>query len=104
MFSSLLALFAAASSVAAHGYVSSVNIDGTNYQGSEPNTGNTDTAIRLIDSIDPVKGADNSNLKCGQDAVRVDKVADANPGSNLDIAWSNGQVSLNSAHIPNCCS
>ena len=49
-----------------------------------------DSPIRLIDDIDPVKGASNPNLSCGQNAQNAALVVPANPGSQVAFSWSGG--------------
>lgn len=49
-------------------------------QGSSP--------IRMISTIDPVKGASNSNLFCGQSAQVAAYTAPAKSGSNVTVQWS----------------
>jgi hypothetical protein len=77
------------SSVAAHGYVSKVVIDSTTYIGNIPNAHPTSSPIRQIDDIDPVKGANNPFLNCGQNAQPAALVAPANPGSVMQFYWVN---------------
>jgi hypothetical protein len=74
-------------SVAAHGYVTQVTIDGTSYSGNVPNAQPSDSPIRQISTIDPVKGANNTNLNCGQNAQLASMVVSANPGSVMDFYW-----------------
>ncbi|EMD35749.1 glycoside hydrolase family 61 protein [Gelatoporia subvermispora B] len=76
--------------VRAHGYVGAVGIDGTIYQGNVPNNPTGPSPIRLISTIDPVKGADNPNLSCGQNAQNAALVVPANPASAVTFAWSGG--------------
>lgn len=42
----------------------------------------------MISTIDPVKGANNSNLFCGQNAQVAAYTAPAKPGSNVTFQWS----------------
>ncbi|KAI0660273.1 glycosyl hydrolase family 61-domain-containing protein [Cubamyces menziesii] len=86
----LVTLFAALPYVAAHGYLKSVAIDGKTYEGNVPNNPTGDSPIRLIDDIDPVKGASNPNLSCGQNAQNAALVVPANPGSTVTFAWASG--------------
>ncbi|KAH9847102.1 glycosyl hydrolase family 61-domain-containing protein [Lenzites betulinus] len=86
----LACLFSVLLRVAAHGYLKSVAIDGQTYQGNVPNHATGDSPIRLIDDIDPVKGADNPNLSCGQNAQIAAQVVPANPGSTVTFAWASG--------------
>jgi hypothetical protein len=79
--------------VAAHGYVSILGIDGTPYNGQEPTEDGQPTnssVIRRISTIDPVKGANNPFLDCGQNATAASLVAPANPGSSLTFQWEAG--------------
>ncbi|KAI0759233.1 glycosyl hydrolase family 61-domain-containing protein [Trametes elegans] len=86
----LASLFAVLPNVVAHGYLKSVAIDGKTYQGNVPNNPSGDSPIRLIDNIEPVKGTDNPNLSCGQNAQNAALVVPANPGSKLTFAWASG--------------
>ena len=79
--------------VAAHGYVSVLGVDGTPYDGQEPTEdgqATTPSVIRRISTIDPVKGANNSFLNCGQNATVASNVASVNPGSSLTFQWEAG--------------
>lgn len=76
--------------VCAHGYVAQVTIDGTAYSGNVPNAEPTPSIVRQINNIAPVKGASNTYLNCGQDAQKAALVADANPGSQLQFLWLDG--------------
>ena len=76
-------------SVAAHGYVSKVVIDGTTYTGNTPNAKPSDSPIRQISDIGPVKGSNNPSLNCGLDAQLATMVVAANPGSVLQFFWGN---------------
>lgn len=42
----------------------------------------------MISTIDPVKGANNSNIFCGQSAQVAAFTAPAKPGSNVTLQWS----------------
>ncbi|KAG8221710.1 hypothetical protein J3R82DRAFT_1998 [Butyriboletus roseoflavus] len=76
--------------VCAHGYIAQVTIDGKAYSGNVPNAQPTPSIVRQINSIDPVKGASNAYLNCGQDAQNAALVANANPGSQLQFLWKDG--------------
>jgi len=77
--------------VSAHGFVSQVTIDGTVYKGNSPGSGaTTPSIIRQVSSNSPVKGASNPDLNCGLSAQLAQDVAQANPGSQLEIQWSGG--------------
>ncbi|KAI0781073.1 glycosyl hydrolase family 61-domain-containing protein [Trametes elegans] len=88
----IFALFSALvpSYVAAHGYLGKVVIDGKTYTGNEPGNANKDSAIRLVADINPVKGSNNPDLNCGRDAQPAKLVANANPGSAVEIGWNGG--------------
>jgi len=77
-------------SVSAHGFVKTLVIDGKSYQGNVPNASPSPSVIRQISTIDPVKGASNPNLNCGQTAQKASLVADAQPGSALQFFWAAG--------------
>lgn len=74
----------------AHGYIAQVNIDGATYLGNVPNAQPTPSIVRQINDIAPVKGASNPYLNCGQDAQNAALVANANPGSQLQFWWKDG--------------
>lgn len=89
-FNSLFVPLLVAASAAAHGYLQSITIDGKVYQGQTPNNppSNVQSAIRQVKDISPVKGASNPDLNCGASAVPSALIANANPGSKIDILWS----------------
>ncbi|EKM51119.1 glycoside hydrolase family 61 protein [Phanerochaete carnosa HHB-10118-sp] len=96
MKSFFLAAFAAtlalAPYVAAHGSVHKIVIDGKEYDGPAVGKGPlSGSPIRAISEVDPVKGATNPSLSCGQNASLADTTASANPGSQLQLFWINGQ-------------
>ena len=74
-------------SVAAHGYVTKVVIDGTTYNGNVPAGQPSDSPIRQISDISPVKGANNPSLNCGLNAQLAIQVVPANPGSVVEFYW-----------------
>ncbi|KAF9232370.1 glycoside hydrolase family 61 protein [Melanogaster broomeanus] len=78
--------------VSAHGYVGSVTIDGTSYPGNEPGDNSNSGVIRTVSTIDPVKGATNPSMNCGMDAALAADVANANPGSQLQVYWVGGST------------
>ncbi|KAF8557185.1 glycoside hydrolase family 61 protein [Imleria badia] len=86
----LIPFLAYLSQVCAHGYVAQVTIDGTAYAGNVPNAEPTPSIVRQINNIAPVKGASNVYLNCGQDAQKAALVANANPGSQLQFLWLDG--------------
>ncbi|KAI9452113.1 glycosyl hydrolase family 61-domain-containing protein [Lactarius psammicola] len=85
----LVPVLALLPSVAAHGFVTQVTIDGKAYSGNVPNAKPTDSPIRQIADIGPVKGANNPDLTCGLSAQLATQVAPANPGSVLEFFWGN---------------
>ena len=76
-------------SVAAHGYLLKVVIDGTTYNGNVPNAKPSDSPIRQISDIGPVKGSNNPSLNCGLNAQLATMVVPANPGSVMEFSWGN---------------
>jgi hypothetical protein len=79
--------------VSAHGYVSVLAVDGTPYKGQEPTEdgqSNIPSVVRRISTIDPVKGASNPFLNCGQNATSASLVSPTNPGSALTFQWEAG--------------
>ena len=95
---SLSPLLSLLPSVAAHGYLTQVSIDGTSYSGNVPSAAQpTDSPIRQISDISPVKGADNPSLNCGLNAELATMVVPANPGSVMEFYWGDlggGSVSI----------
>jgi len=87
---SLLVPLLAATYTSAHGYLATVTIDGNLYKGEAPNDPPSDvqSVIRQVKTISPVKGANNSDLNCGASAVPSALIANANPGSKIDVLWS----------------
>ena len=90
----LVPVLALLPSVAAHGYVTQVVIDGTSYYGNVPsgdggsNSSNpSPSPIRQIYDISPVKGASNPDLNCGMSAQLASLVVPANPGSSMEFYW-----------------
>jgi Auxiliary Activity family 9 (formerly GH61) len=76
-------------SIAAHGVLKSVTIDGTTYTGNFPNAQPTGSPIRQVADIGPVKGATNEDLNCGLAAQLATMVVPAIPGSVLEFLWGN---------------
>ena len=74
-------------SVAAHGYVTRVSIDGTSYSANAPFARPSDSPIRQVSDFSPVKGADNSSMNCGLNAQLATMVVPANPGSAMEFYW-----------------
>lgn len=79
--------------VSAHGVVSKLTIDGKSYKGNAPSQDGkrtTASVIRRISKTDPVKGANNPSVNCGNDAKAASLSATAKPGSKLLFEWSGG--------------
>jgi hypothetical protein len=89
LFIFALSLLSLLPSVAAHGYVGKVVIDGTTYTGNVPNAKPSDSPIRQISDIGPVKGSSNPSLNCGLNAQLATMVVPANPGSVVEFYWGN---------------
>lgn len=84
----LIAAFSAVlPSVNAHGFITTLAVDGKSYKGNVPAGKSAASPIRQISSINPVKGATNKNLLCGQSSKEATLMADAKPGSKLTFAW-----------------
>ena len=87
----LAPLLALLPSIAAHGFVEKVVIDGTTYYGNLPqdSLGSNSSAspIRQIYDIGPVKGARNPDINCGLSAQPASMVVPANPGSAMEFYW-----------------
>lgn len=90
----LLPVLALLPSVAAHGFITKVVIDGTTYYGNVPagdggsNSSNpSPSPIRQIYDISPIKGASNPDLTCGMAAQLASLVVPANPGSSMEFYW-----------------
>ncbi len=124
----VFALLAVTPLVAGHGYLASINVDGTTYKGNTPGSSSSESpsfiyvvtpshadvalslavssVIRTIDDIGPVKGTDNKYLACGQNAQKAANVASAEPGSTVSFKWVNnngGNVSLPLPHLARTC-
>ncbi|KAF8132808.1 glycoside hydrolase family 61 protein [Boletus edulis] len=77
--------------VSAHGYVYKVTIDGTVYQGnSVGTTASVKSAIRQVNSNEPVKGTTNPDITCGPGSQPAALSANANPGSTVQVQWVGG--------------
>ncbi|KAL1674323.1 glycosyl hydrolase family 61-domain-containing protein [Schizophyllum commune] len=92
----ILPLVALVPRAAAHGYIASVSIDGKEYDGPYfGEDGDGKYPIRPVNTIDPLKGADNKDLSCGPGSYPISgdesKVyAKASPGSAIDVNWMSG--------------
>lgn len=91
-FSVLASLLAAATYVSAHGHVHQITIAGKAYLGNAPQASPTPSVIRQISKPDPIKGARNVAINCGQDAVPGALVADAKPGDAVSFEWVSGEL------------
>ncbi|KIK64066.1 glycoside hydrolase family 61 protein [Collybiopsis luxurians FD-317 M1] len=92
MISALFVSLVLSSLVSAHGWLNSVAIGTQTFKGNVPNASPTASVIRQINDVDPVKGANNSFLACGQNAQSATQVASANPGDNVAFSWVNGDA------------
>ena len=92
--------------VSAHGRVDKVTIDGTVYQGNSVGTTATiKSVIRQINTNSPVKGASNPDLNCGAGAQLAADVANANPGSTVQVLWVGGTTGTSPVSVvpPSSC-
>ncbi|KAJ7240389.1 glycosyl hydrolase family 61-domain-containing protein [Mycena haematopus] len=81
-------------SVSGHGFVWKVGIGASQTLiGNIPNAQPTGSIVRQINSVDPVKGADNPYLNCGNDAQLAEDITDANPGDPMSFLWVGGDLS-----------
>ncbi|KAF7760303.1 CAZyme family AA9 [Agaricus bisporus var. burnettii] len=72
----------------AHGYVSQLSIGDTLYQGDRTGQPTDNSVIRDVSSQDPIKGADNPDLNCGNGSPRPAGLnADAKPGDTMSFLW-----------------
>jgi len=79
--------------VASHGYVAELIVDGQSYDGQEPTEDGSATVASVVDrisTIDPVKGATNPYVNCGQKSTAASLVAAVNPGSAVQFQWEAG--------------
>ncbi|KAJ6531376.1 glycoside hydrolase family 61 protein [Mycena vulgaris] len=79
--------------VSAHGFVHKVWIGTETFLGNTPNAEPTSSIVRQIDNVDPVKGANNPSVNCGNDAQLASDIADANPGDSMSFLWTGGDLS-----------
>ncbi|KAF5309256.1 hypothetical protein D9619_012697 [Psilocybe cf. subviscida] len=91
-FSVLTSVLAAATYVSAHGHVHQITIAGKAYLGNVPQASPTPSVIRQISTPNPIKGARNVAINCGQDAVPAALVADAKPGDEITFDWTSGEL------------
>jgi hypothetical protein len=73
----------------AHGYVSQLSIGSTVYQGDKTGQPTDNSVIRDVSSQDPVKGANNPDLNCGNGSPKPAALdANANPGDTMSFLWT----------------
>ncbi|KAK7005670.1 glycosyl hydrolase family 61-domain-containing protein [Favolaschia claudopus] len=89
----LILLATSATTVSAHGFVHKVWIGSKTFLGNTPNAEPTGSIVRQINSVDPVKGALNPFVNCGNDAQLAEDIADANPGDHMAFLWTGGDLS-----------
>lgn len=84
--------------VSAHGYLYTLTIDGKAYTGLFPkpnvSTGppTPNSVIRQLGDVGPIRDAQSPDLNCGIGASKsAELVAEANPGSTLQLMWHNGE-------------
>ena len=100
-FLALVPVLSLLPSVSAHGFVTKVVIDGTTYTGNVPAAQPSDSPIRQISDISPVKGADNPSLNCGLNAQLATMVVPANPGSDMVFYWGDpGNENVSRVPLP----
>ncbi|KDR76812.1 hypothetical protein GALMADRAFT_31073, partial [Galerina marginata CBS 339.88] len=79
-----------ATHVFAHGFVWKLGVNTQTYTGNLPGATAAASVIREIATQDPVKGATNPSLTCGQNSTAGSLVADANPGDSVTFDWRDG--------------
>ena len=86
---SLFVPLATAAFVSAHGFVMTLTVDGTPYDGNTPGFDHhqNKSVIRAISTNFPVKGATNPSITCGQNSRKAVDTAQANPGDVLTFQW-----------------
>jgi len=84
---SLLIPLLTAAYVSAHGFLSTVTINGKAFTGNIPSGKKSPSVIRQVSTQDPNKGAQNPALTCGPNASAGSLVADANPGDTVTFDW-----------------
>ncbi|KAJ7366865.1 glycoside hydrolase family 61 protein [Mycena albidolilacea] len=88
LVSALLATLLLTPRIAAHGWVASITVAGTTYQGPPIGT-SSDLAsvIRQVNTNSPVTSVSDPNLACGPNAQLAQDNADANPGDSIAVDW-----------------
>ncbi|KAF7346322.1 hypothetical protein MSAN_01859900 [Mycena sanguinolenta] len=87
LFVSLFVTLVLPPRVAAHGWVGSINIAGTNYEGPPLGTSDPGTVIRQVNTNSPVTSVSDPNLACGPNAQLAQDIATANPGDPIEVNW-----------------
>ena len=93
----------------AHGFVYHFGVDGTDYVGNIPTKSPNPSPIRQVSAQDPIYGATNPSVNCGNNATLASTVVNAMPGSNLTWGWNTqsltnwphntGALSISSANL-----
>jgi hypothetical protein len=88
LVSTLLVTLVLTPRIAAHGWVASITVAGTAYQGPPLGT-SSDLAsvIRQVNTNSPVTSVSDPNLACGPNAQLAQDNADANPGDSIAVDW-----------------
>ena len=89
----LLFLLLTSAYVSAHGFLSTVTINGKAFQGNIPGGNKGPSIIRQVSSQNPNKGAENVALTCGPSSTAGSLVADANPGDTFTFDWRGADFS-----------
>jgi hypothetical protein len=84
---SLLLPLLAAAYVSAHGFLSTLTINGKAFKGNVPGGNKSPSVIRQVTSPSPNKGATNQAITCGASSTPGSLVADANPGDTVTFDW-----------------
>jgi Auxiliary Activity family 9 (formerly GH61) len=79
--------------VSAHGFLSTVTIDGQAYTGNVPLAVDNPSIIRQVVTPFPNKGASNPALTCGPNSTTAALVAKANPGDSITFSWKGADLS-----------
>ncbi|KAF8892935.1 glycosyl hydrolase family 61-domain-containing protein [Infundibulicybe gibba] len=90
MMLSLFCLLFIAACVSAHGFVSTVQIDGKSFKST---LGSSNSAVRQVSDPNPIKGANNPAVNCGPNSRASTIVADAKPGSSVSFDWTGADLS-----------
>lgn len=96
-FATAASLLALTGYVSAHGFVTSVVIDGTTYPGSNGAQASTKSPIRQVASGSPVTDPTSSDISCGLSSQKASSQATAKPGSLLQFYWK-GETGISWFH------